>query len=99
MWKPWQIALVSGLVFTAVLVATEWPFANFLMSHASQNRFFGTMYFDYNSRPDWYDQLRRFFEPDTGVALWAGLARATLYAAISTWIGLSFGRWMRTLKR
>jgi hypothetical protein len=98
-WKPWQIAAVSGVVFTAVLVATEWPFADFLMSHASQNRFFGTMYFDYNSRPGWYDQLRQFFQPDSGAALWGGLLRASLYAAISTWIGLVFGRWMRTLKR
>ena len=26
-WKPWQIALVSGVVFIAVLTAVEWPFA------------------------------------------------------------------------
>ena len=49
-WKPWQIAAVSGFVFVAVLVAVEWPFANFLLSKASENRFFGTIYFDYNSR-------------------------------------------------
>ena len=47
-WKPWQIALISGVVFVAIIFAVEWPFANFLMSKAAANRFFGTIYFDYN---------------------------------------------------
>ena len=98
-WRPWQVALLSGFVFIVVLVAVEWPFANFLMSHASQNRFFGTMYFDYNSRPTGYDRLRQFFPPQPGLALSLGLLRASVYAAISTWIGLSFGRWMRGVER
>ncbi len=98
-WKPWQIALVSGVVFIAVLTAVEWPFANFLMSDASKNRFFGTIYFDYNSRPMGFDRLRQWLQPDQGVALFAGLARAAVYASISTWIGLQFGRWMRGVQR
>ncbi len=98
-WKLWQIALVSGVVFIAVLAAVEWPFANFLMSKASANRFFGTIYFDYNSRPEGFDRLRQFFKPDTGWTLGFGLLRASLYAAISTWIGLVFGRWMRGVQR
>ncbi len=98
-WKPWQIALVSGIVFVAVLTAVEWPFAKFLMSHASENRFFGTIYFDYNSRATGFDRLRRFFYPDQGATLWFGLLRASLYASLSTWIGLSFGRWMRGVQR
>ena len=98
-WKPWAIALVSGAVFVAVLVALEWPFAKFLMSKASENRFFGTMYFDYNARPDGFDRLRRFYQPDHGLKLTLGLLRAALYGAISTWIGLGFGRWMRKVQR
>lgn len=98
-WKAWQIALASGLVFVAVLTAVEWPFANFLMSKASANRFFGTIYFDYNARPGSFDRLRRFYQPDSGSALWLGLLRASLYASISTWIGLTFGRWMRGVQR
>jgi hypothetical protein len=98
-WKPWQIALVSGIVFIAVLTAVEWPFANFLLSDASKNRFFGTIYFDYNSRPMGMDRLRQWLQPDQGVALFAGLARAAVYASISTWIGLQFGRWMRGVRR
>ena len=98
-WKPWKIALVSGFLFIAVLTIVEWPFASFLLSNASENRFFGTIYFDYNSRPDGYDRLRLFFHPDHGAALYWGLLRAAIYASISTWIGLSFGRWMRSVQR
>lgn len=98
-WKSWQIALVSGVVFVAVLTAVEWPFANFLMSKASENRFFGSIYFDYNARPESFDRMRRFYTPDSGMTLWLGLARASAYAAISTWVGLAFGRWMRGVQR
>src|ERR1700733_1744560 len=98
-WKPWKVALASGFLFVAVLTIVEWPFANFLLSKASENRFFGTMYFDYNSRPDGYDRLRQFFHPDHGITLYWGLLRAAIYASISTWIGLSFGRWMRSVQR
>ncbi len=98
-WKPWQIALVSGVLFMAVLVAVEWPFANFLLSDASKNRFFGTIYFDYNSRATGYDRMREWFFPDHGAALYKGLLWAAVYASISTWLGLQFGRWMRGVRR
>jgi hypothetical protein len=98
-WKPWKVALASGFLFVAVLTIVEWPFANFLLSKASENRFFGTMYFDYNARPDGIDRLRRFFEPDTGATLYWGLLRAAIYGSFGTWIGLSFGRWMRSVQR
>jgi hypothetical protein len=98
-WKPWQVAAVSGVLFIAVLVAVEWPFASFLLSKASQNRFFGTMYFDYSSRAGGFDRMRRFFHPDQGITLYLGLLRASLYASISTLVGLSFGRWMRSVER
>jgi hypothetical protein len=98
-WKPWKVALTSGFLFIAVLTIVEWPFANFLLSKASENRFFGTIYFDYNSRPDGFDRLRRFLHPDYGSTLYWGLLRASIYASISAWIGLSFGRWMRSVQR
>ncbi len=98
-WKLWQIAAVSGVIFVAVIFAFEWPFAKFLMSHASENRFFGSIYFDYSSRPEGYERTRRFFLPDSGVTLCLGLLRASLYAMISTWLGLLFGRWMRGVQR
>ena len=98
-WRLWQIALVSGVVFVVVLFAIEWPFANFLMSHASQNRFFGTMYIDYNTNPFGWDRDRRFFFPEHGLVLLRGLALAVCCAIVSTAIGLGFGRWMRGVQR
>ena len=98
-WKLWQIALVSGVIFMAVLLAVEWPFAKFLLSDASKNRFFGTIYFQYNSRADGFDRLRQWFHPDQGWVLYAGLVRAAVYASISAWLGLLFGRWMRGVQR
>jgi hypothetical protein len=98
-WRSWQVALLSGLVFVAALVAVEWPFASFLMTPAAANRFFGTIYFDYNS-PSWgVDRLRQFWEPQHGIALFRGLAIATICGSISTWIGLGFGGWMRKVQR
>ncbi len=98
-WKPWKVAAISGFLFIAVLFAVEWPFASFLMSKASENRFFGTIYFDYNARPLGYDRLRQFFHPESGLVLYRGLFEACLCACAGTWIGLSFGRWMRGVQR
>jgi hypothetical protein len=98
-WKPWQIALVSGVVFMAVLTVVEWNFAKFLLSDASKNRFFGTIYFDYNSRANGYDRMRQWFLPDQGLTLSLGLLGASVCACISTWIGLRLGRWMRGVQR
>jgi hypothetical protein len=98
-WRLWQVALVSGILFVALIFAVEWPFANFLMSHAADNRFFGSMYFDYVARPQGYERMRRFFQPDSGLTLSLGLLRAALFATISTWFGLLLGRWMRGVQR
>lgn len=97
--KPWVMALAGGVVFVVVLVAVEWPFADFLMSKWSANRFFGTMYFDYNSRPNNFDQMRQFLMPQHGWLLILGLARAAIYAMAGSWVGIHFGRWMRSVQR
>jgi hypothetical protein len=98
-WKPSQIAIVSGVVFIAVLFAVEWPFATFLLSKASENRFFGTIYYDYNTTATSYERTRRFFQPVYGLMLAKGLGIASLCAMASTWLGLRFGQWMRGVQR
>ena len=98
-WKIWQIAIVSGVLFIAVLTAVEWPFASFLLSKASENRFFGTIYFDYNSMADNFDRRRVFYAPAAGIGLARGLVKASLYASLSAGLGLVFGRWMRGVQR
>jgi hypothetical protein len=98
-WKPWQIAIVSGILFTAVLFPVEWEFGKFLMSKASENRFFGTMYFDFTTPPKGWTIGRRFYYPAHGLALATGLGTAALCAIASSCVGLYFGRWMRGVKR
>jgi hypothetical protein len=97
--RLWRVAMLSGVIFIAILTLVEWPFASFLLSKASENRFFGTIYFDYNSAPYGLDRLRQFFQPTYGLALAVGLLMAALYASIGTWVGLRFGRWMRGVQR
>jgi hypothetical protein len=84
-WKPWLTALASGPVFVLSLVAVEWPFADFLMTKAAANRFFGTTYFGYPEPPTSFDVLRRFVDPQHGMALWNGLALVFMIAAV--WFG------------
>ena len=98
-WARWKVALLSGLVFVAVIAAVEWPFADFLLSKASENRFFGTTYFSFDARPNGFGRMRQFVNPTYGATLWWGLVRASVYGAISTWVGLLFGRWMRGVQR
>jgi hypothetical protein len=98
-WRLWQIALVTGFLFMALLVAAEWPFARFLLSTASENRFFGTAYHGYLSRPNSDLLLHRFFRPVAGLPLALGLLKASVFASISAWIGLRVGDWMRGVQR
>ncbi|KAA6459175.1 hypothetical protein DYQ86_18120 [Acidobacteria bacterium AB60] len=93
------VSLVSGPVFVFALVAAEWPFASFLMSKASENRFFATGFHDYGI-PSWSAEVtRHFINPEHGLILWRGLGMASLYAAISVWLGLLLGEWMRKIQR
>jgi hypothetical protein len=93
------VALVSGPVFVLSFVAVQWPFATFLVSKASENRFFGTGYHDYGT-PSWSAEFMRYMvRPESGWELWQGLAWATLYAVISVWIGFLLGDWMRKIQR
>jgi hypothetical protein len=98
-WKPWLTALVSGPTFVLALVAAEWPFAEFLMTKAAANRFFGTSYLGYYESPTSFDAMRRFVNPEHGFTLWSGLAWATLFAMLSAWFGIKLGRWMRAIQR
>ena len=93
------VALLSGPVFVLGLVAVEWPFANFLMTKAAENRFFATGFHDYGTPSFSPDVLRHFVDPEHGLLLWSGLGMAMLYAAISVLLGLLLGDWMRKIQR
>ena len=98
-WNKVLVAAISGPVFILSLVAVEWPFASFLMTRAAMNRFFATGYHDYGT-PSWSaDVMRHLVNPQHGAALWTELGMAMLYSAISAWLGLMLGDWMRKIQR
>ncbi|MFD2874289.1 hypothetical protein ACFS5N_17540 [Mucilaginibacter ximonensis] len=93
-------ALALGAAFTLVLLAVQWPFGSFLASPYARNWFFGTNSWYFGLDPNY--QYRFALAPwnvDTGAALIKGLAIAMLFALASAWLGLAWGRWMKSVKR
>jgi hypothetical protein len=98
-WNSWAIAAVSAVVFLAVLLAVEWPFAEFLMSQAARNRFFGTMYFNYGVPATSYGFRHIFYDRETAAHFWRGMLIALGLAFLSFRLGISRGDWMKSIKR
>lgn len=96
-WHPAISAVVAGFLAMGALVAVEWPFADFLLSPAARNRFFGSGYFSYDASP--VSQVLAFRMPEHGVHLATGLLIAALYSSIGIWLGGRLGNWMRGVQR
>ncbi len=98
-WNPWKVALVSAIIFVGLLLAAQWPFAQFLMSPAARNRFFGSMYFYYGLPPSSYSARYQFF-PGNGVfAFWKEIAIAVAFCTLAVRWGISRGDWLSKIKR
>jgi hypothetical protein len=94
----WVQAAVLGVLFLAVHAATQWPFANFLVSEASRNWFFNTDNIPYMMPPDWLRPLRQFaVEPITQTVRAFGIA--CVLAVLSARAGLGWGDWLRSVRR
>jgi hypothetical protein len=99
-WRNlWAVAAISAVTFLAVLVAAEWPFADFLQSPLARNRFFGTMYYNYTASPASYLVRHVFWDGESTVQLVRGMGIALLAGFLSFALGLSRGRWMREIQR
>ena len=99
-WSEWAQAALAGCVFLGIFVAAQWPFADFLMTPASRNWFFGSHYFDYLTPPTSYS-FRNLYYPFEGSApeFWKGMAEALALAIATTRIGAAWGNWMRVVRR
>lgn len=96
----WLQSVASGIVFVVLLVAAQWPFADFLMSPASRNRVFGTIYFDYNLHPRSQYVRHVFVEMENSTSkFWTQMGIAVIAAAITTSLGFLWGNWMRRIRR
>jgi hypothetical protein len=95
-WNKWLQAVISGSVFLALFMAVQWPFAEFLMTPAARNWFFGAKYFGYNVPPAY---IRWVFYLEPRDVFWKELAVALVAAIVTTRLGLSWGTWMQRIRR
>jgi hypothetical protein len=99
MWAPWKVATLSALIFVGSLLAVEWPFASFLQSPASRNRFFGTTYFAYGVPPGSYSFRGLFYLTDTRAQFLIGIVIAVAVCTLTIRFGISRGEWMGKIRR
>ncbi len=99
-WRPVVRALAVGIAFFAVFIAVQWPFADFMMTPAARNWFFGSGYVDFATPPRSPLARHEFFvrEP-TGVMFWRNMAIAALMAWFMAWLGMHLGRAMQKVRR
>ena len=102
-WKRLVLALVLGAVFLAVFVPVQWFFAKFLISSQADNWFFvGNRVWSYgNQLGDWNTQFWRVNPSSSDVNLLTlpAISLAWALAAVTSWLGLLLGGWMRKVQR
>jgi hypothetical protein len=98
-WKPWKVAAVSGCLFVAILLAVEWPFASFLMSPESRNRFFGTTYFYYGLPPASFMARNQFWPFEGAASFWRHILYALAAGVLAVRLGIARGEWLESIKR
>jgi hypothetical protein len=98
--SPSLRAAILGTLFVAVLLAVQWPFADFLNSPAAYNAFFGSGYLDYRTTPHSYMARNTYFPWERSLGQFAvGLLLAFVSAGIMARLGLAWGAWMRKIRR
>jgi hypothetical protein len=97
--RPLVRAPMAGLAFLLTFVATQWPFAMFLMTPLARNWFFGTEYMDYGTPADSEYARNVFHASEAPPQFWRGMLLAALISCVMMYIGLHAGRAMQRVKR
>ncbi len=99
-WRPFVRALVIGLSFFAAFIAVQWPFADFMLTPAARNWFFGGGYVDF-ATPSWSALARyeHYIREPTAAMFWRNMLIAAAVAWFMAWIGLHAGRAMQKVRR
>jgi hypothetical protein len=96
----WSQGAILGAATLGSFLAVQWPFANFLMSSASRNRFFATNNMPYFIPPNSHWARSAWFPTESTPQQFAFRMLLALAAAmLMTRIGLSWGDWMRRIRR
>jgi hypothetical protein len=98
-WNRWKLAECSAVVFVGSLAAVQYPFATFLLSPASKNAFFGTIYLPFATSPASYTARNMFYLTDSPAQFWMGMMIAVLCATLAIRFGLGRGEWMAKVQR
>ncbi len=97
--NKWLRALILGITFFAILLAVQWFFGAFLLSQKAGNAFFLTPSIPYSANPNWPGWSNFHTFQGSQMALIQGFALAAVFAILSARIGISWGLWMKELKR
>jgi hypothetical protein len=96
----WTQAAILGVATLGSFLAVQWPFANFLMSPAARNRFFAANNMPYFMPPNSHWARSAWFPSEsTPLQFAVRMALAVLAAILMTCVGLSWGDWMRRIRR
>jgi len=98
-FSDWVLAAASGAIFVVLLMAVQWPFADFLMSPWARNWFFGAKYFGYYQGPGSFYVRNLFFPTEAGAGLWKQCGMTLAVAMLTTRLGFAAGNWMRRIRR
>jgi hypothetical protein len=99
-WSGLKRGLAIGLAFFFSFVAVQWPFANFLMTPAARNWFFGTAYLDFSTPERSFYAQYRFYPRDGSLAHFAaGMAAAAAVCCLMTWMAMHAGPSLRRVRR
>jgi hypothetical protein len=96
----WTQAAILGATSLASFLVIQWPFASFLMSPASRNWFFATNNLPYFMPPTSHWAQNAWLPTETSPMQFAVRMLLALAAGIlMTRVGLSWGEWMRRIRR
>ncbi|HUS08676.1 MAG TPA: hypothetical protein VMZ52_20390, partial [Bryobacteraceae bacterium] len=97
--RAW-LAPVAAVIILLSTAAVQWRFSTFLLSPAARNRFFGGDYLDFMTNPASRFGRHLFISYEKSVSdFWIGMAIALAAGIVTSYIGISRGRWMRHVRR
>jgi hypothetical protein len=91
-------AVILGVAFTAAFVAVQWSFSTFLLSPASDNRFWAGGGRHWPFYLDIGEERRQFWEPEGWLDV-SSAAACVVVASLAARAGLWLGRWTRAVRR